>query len=50
MCFVQVFQVIGIHILSSSQVLDLGGCKCVLPLFPNSHLSLESIIRCFVIE
>ena len=48
MYFVQVFQVTGIHVLSSSQVLDLGGCECVLPLFPNSRLSLEFVIRCFV--
>ena len=25
-------------------------CKWVLPLFPNSHLSLESVIGCFVTE
>ena len=37
---VQVFQVIGIYV----QVLHRIRCEWVLSLFPNSHLSLESVL------
>ena len=44
MCFVQVFQVTSI---CSKFIIGFRfRCEWVLPLFPNSHLSLEFVIRC----
>ena len=47
-CFVQVFQVTGIH--SKFITAAKFRCEWILPLFPNSRLSLEYIIGCFVTE
>ena len=35
---------------SSLQLLDLGVSEWVLPLFPNTRLSLRSTLECFVME
>ena len=45
-CFVQVFQVFCSKFITASKF----RCEWVLPLFPNSHLSLEFVLGCFVME
>ena len=48
MCFVQVFQVTSI--CSKFITCFRFRCEWVLSLFPNSRLSLKSVIRCFFIK
>ena len=38
------------HICSKCYIASRFRCEWVLPLFPNSRFSLESVIRCFVTE